>query len=585
MNAHQAFERARRLVSQGSTHEARTVLLRAAAGEPNNPRIAGLLAYVLALLAEHEKAHYYGTRAVVALPNDLDLRRNLASTCMQLGRYDEAVEQYEAACTSHPDDERAHDGLLAALEASGRRLDAERRAREALRRFPHSALIPARLADTLASTGRVNEAVTALRDAAAQHPDDHALATDLCSAAPYDQTLTPQQAFEPFRAYGELVRRMVPSPAPLAPPLLDPSKRLRIGFLSPDLRSHAVATFLEPLLKHVDRSAFETIAYATGAREDEVTRRLRGLVSEWRSLAGTSPNALPRAIAQDRPDVLVDLSGHSAGHALPIFQLRLAPVQITYLGWPSTTGVPEMDYRITDSVADPEGSEQFHSERLIRLDPCALCYRPHDDAPDVRERALDQPPTFGSFNALAKMNDEVVALWARILRESPDARLILKHTALVHEQGRVIIERRFADAGVQDGRLTLLPPTSHAEHLGAYHEVDVALDPFPFNGATTTCDALWMGVPVVTLPGATSASRVASSILRAAGLTELVATSPDDYAAKASSVLRDRERLRELRASLRRRIAQSPICDAPAFATRFGEGVRRAWTERCARGA
>lgn len=570
--------RARERLRAGRIGEARAILLRAAASSPNHPDITGLLCFVLAQTGEHERSAYYGERAVAARPDVFDLRLNLASTYMDLDRPDDAALQFRAACALRPDDDLPHEHLVAALNHAGRFRDAEVALAESLARFPHSARLACRRADTLAALGRATEAVTTLRNAIERHPDDPAILTDLCSTLPYDPQAAPQTALLAFQAYGALVQRQTPRRARL--PLIDtdPDRPLRVGFVSPDLRSHAVATFLEPLLEHLDPDQVEAIAYFTGPREDHVSARLRSLVARWR--AG-SVSAIAGRIVEDAPDVLFDLSGHSTGHALPLFQMRFAPIQITYLGWPSTTGVPEMDYRLTDAVADPQGSEAAHTERLLRLDPCALCYKPHPDAPPPRMPAgAPHPPTFGSFNAISKINDAVIALWARLLRETPDARLALKHTALAHEQGRAIIERRFADAGIEPARLALLPPTAHAEHLAAYHAVDVALDPFPFNGATTTCDALHMGVPVITLPGATSSSRVASSILRAAGFHRWIAGSEDEYIDKARALLLDSSALRAGRADLRDRFLASPICDGAAFARRFEAALRAAWRER-----
>ncbi len=576
--------RASDLVRAERIADARAVLLRAAAVSPNDPAVCGLLAYVLAMSFEFERSAFYGERAVAAQPDRHDLRLNLAATYTELGRPDDAARHAEVALTLRPDDVPSIERLAAALTGAGRCIDAERLLREQLSRHPNESRLTARLADVCSATGRAAEAVCLLRDAAARHPDDHALATDLCSTIPYDPSLAPEEAFEHFRAYGELVRRIAPASLKRPAPDLAPDRPLRLAFLSPDLRAHAVVTFLEPILEHLDREAFTPFAYATAHREDAVTARLRSHVPRWRRMPQARWPELARAVLEDCPDVLFDLSGHSAGHALPAFQARLAPLQVSYLGWPASTGVLEMDVRLTDSIADPPGSEAFHTERLLRLDPCALCYRPWNDAPPASFDAPDRPPTLGSFNAIDKLNERVVALWARVLRDTPGARLVLKHTALAHEQGRAVLERRFTDAGVEPHRLTLLPPTGHAEHLAAYHAVDVALDPFPFNGATTTCDALFMGVPVVTLPGVTSASRVASSILSVVGLEASIAADPDDYASKTLALLRDVDRLRAGRAALRERVLASPLCDAGSFTRRFEQAIRSAWRLRCATG-
>ncbi len=579
MNPQTPIARAQAHIESRRFDEARATLLRAVTNAPNDPNLAAMLCYVLAQTGEYERSAYYGERAVAARPDAPDLRMNLAASYMDLARPEDAAAQFEAVGALRPDEEQPLEHLVAALNQAGRFIDAERTLADALSRFPESSKLASRRADTLTATGRPTEAVEALRGAIANHPEELAPLTDLCSTLPFDPEAAPHAALLGFRAFGAVLQQRTPRRAPLPPRNLDPHRPLRIGFLSPDLRAHAVATFLEPLLEHLDAAKVQTLAFSTAPREDGVSARLRSLVGRWRSGAVQS---MAGAIVQEAPDVLFDLSGHSAGHALPLFQLRLAPIQITYLGWPATTGVPEMDYRLTDSNADPDGNEAFHTERLLRLDPCALCYKPHPDAPPATINThADHPPTLGSFNSIAKLNARVVDLWARILHEAGDARLILKHTALAHEQGRAIVRQRFADAGVAPARLLLLPPTSHATHLEAYHQIDLALDPFPFNGATTTCDALHMGVPVVTMPGESSCSRVGASILRAAGRDDGVAQDERQYVARATALLSDVGRLRSDRSALRRQFLDAPICDGAAFARRFEQVVRQAWTEHC----
>ncbi len=395
-----------------------------------------------------------------------------------------------------------------------------------------------------------------------------------------------ERLFEEHVAYGRLSEPALEMPADRD---MDPERRLRVGIVSPDLRLHSCAYFLEPLLAHLDPEAFELYLYHDHFREDAVTARFRQRAVAWRRIVGQSNQAVEKLIRDDAPDILIDLSGHVAMTSrLPVFAHRVAPVQVTYLGYPNTTGVPAMDYRLTDNVADPEGeADAFATERLVRFAPTAWTYAPPSEAPEpVAPPASDpvRPVTFGCFNNLAKVTDAMLSVWGRILKAVPESRLVLKGRGLGEARVRAAFNQRLQQAGLSAERVVLFERTDGlVEHLSLYHGVDLTLDTFPYNGTTTTCEALWMGRPVVSRRGDMHMSRVGASLLKAVGHAEWVAEDDDDYVRIATGLARDRERLRESCRGLREAMLASALLDHAGQARRFGEALRACWREKCVR--
>jgi predicted O-linked N-acetylglucosamine transferase (SPINDLY family) len=355
--------------------------------------------------------------------------------------------------------------------------------------------------------------------------------------------------------------------------------RLRLGFVSPDLWQHPVGYFLVRVLENLSREQQETICYSDRIVKDDLARRLQAAATQWRDVIGMSDERLAEQIRSDQVDILFDLAGHTAHNRLLTFARKPAPIQITWIGYEGTTGLAAMDYLLADRHVAPEGSQQFYREQVLRMPDGYLCYDPPATAPPVgRLPSLAKGyTTFGSFNNPAKITPEVVAVWAKILGRVPTARLVLKYRGL----GDPTLKRRYLDLftahDVEPRRLELLPPSSHAEYLATYHQVDVALDPFPFSGSATTCEALWMGVPVVTCPGETFASRHSLSHLSNVGLTGTIAHDLDEYVELAVSLAGDLPRLAALRAGLRQRMAASPLCDGKRFATNLTSLLQDVW--------
>jgi protein O-GlcNAc transferase len=356
--------------------------------------------------------------------------------------------------------------------------------------------------------------------------------------------------------------------------------KLRVGLLSPDLRRHSVAYFIRPLFMHLDTQQFELHAYHLWAAEDEVSDELRAGCARWTNIARRTDEEIIAILLHDDLDILLDLGGLTSGSRPRVLAAKPAPCVISYCGYPDTTGIPGVDVRVVDALTDPldVGAPTFDArctEKLIRLDPCFLCYTPPADAPDVAPRVSGASIRFGSFNAVRKLNLETCKLWARVLDAVPGSTLTLKWGDLQDPGVRLALEQQLERAGLL-GRTQILPRTeSTRAHLSLYHDIDIALDTFPYHGTTTTCEALWMGVPVVTRVGDLHVSRVGLSLLTQVGLSDLAASTDDQYVLKAASLANDAIRLSRLRAELRDRMRASPLCDDVRWTRRFEEVLVR----------
>lgn len=390
-----------------------------------------------------------------------------------------------------------------------------------------------------------------------------------------------QSVFEAHKEFGSLFEK---EEFPVFFNPREPNKKLRVGFISPDLRRHSVAFFLQPLLKHLDPSRVQVILYHCHHTEDGTSAALRKLASKWTNLNGLEDDTAAALIQKDAPDILIDLAGHSAMNRLPLLARGLAPVQISYLGYPNTTGVTEITHRLVDEITDPTGeADAFAMEKLLRFSPCAWTYEAPDDAPSPAMPEEGSSVTFGSFNNFLKVTDETLAVWSKILSQVPESQLLIKSVYLEDSEVRKNIGDRLSAVGIPHERVEisgLLAATQ--DHLATYNRVDVALDTFPYNGTTTTCEALWMGVPVVSLIGDRHAARVGLSLLTAIGHAEWAAENEASYIEKAVTLAHDRARRSTLRESLRREVASSILCDHAGQAVRFEAALRQVWAEWCA---
>lgn len=504
-----------------------------------------------------EQAAHYLERAAKLAPQAAVVHANLAKLAIETGDWRKAEEAARRAVKLTPDDPVANDNLCVALKRQRRWEDAESALQAALARCMN----PGNLLHTLGEFRQRRGDIRGAIEAFAKAPMTTVNLSALVGCYNYAD-LVPADAVAAL--HRELVSRLESACEKILPPPPPPREgKLKIGYLSSDLRDHSVAFFIESVLASHDRSAFEVHCYATSPHADDVTQRLKGCADHWRDCARLPDKALAELVRSDGIDILVDLGGHTVGNRIAVFAMRAAPVQVAWIGYPNTTGLRAMDFRLTDAVSDPPGAEAFYSERLIRLSPTFLCYRPPEGAPEPERSGADRPFTFASFNAVPKYSDACIAAFASILKQVPDSRLILKAGDLSNPLARKRLEDAFAGHGIEAGRIDLRTQiASRREHLAAYGEVDVALDPFPYNGTTTTCEALWMGVPVVTLAGTTHAGRVGASLLGQAGLQHLAATTVDNYVAIAVAMAQPGKTAHRntLRHDLRSRLRVSPLC-------------------------
>jgi predicted O-linked N-acetylglucosamine transferase (SPINDLY family) len=357
-------------------------------------------------------------------------------------------------------------------------------------------------------------------------------------------------------------------------------RRLRVGYLSSDFREHSVAAFIEPVLLHHDRDRFEICCYSDLPQPDETTHRIRAAADVWRDIHALSDADAARLIRDDRVDILIDLAGHTGNNRLGIFAAKPAPLQMTYLGYPNTTGLDTVDYRITDKVADPVGEDIYFSEKLLRLEGCFLTYLPNPNTPGVAPlpALANGHVTFGSFNNFSKINPGVLRLWASVLAQVPGSRLLLKCPALTDESVRARVSADLLALGIAAERIELMGHTrTRQDHLALYARVDIALDTFPYNGTTTTCEALWMGVPVLSMAGKHHAGRVGASLLNAAGLADWLADSAESFVRIAQNRAADVDGLAHLRTTLREQLACAPLCDAASFTRHLESSLLGAW--------
>jgi protein O-GlcNAc transferase len=443
-----------------------------------------------------------------------------------------------------------------------------------------------RMGNVLLDMWRVEDAVSAYRRALELEPGSFAVHSAVLFHNHYLVPVDARRLFELHRISAAVMRTAVPRARESYVGTPDPGRRLRIGYVSPNLSAHSVGYFAEPVIVHHDRRQFDVHCYYAHRLSDATTQRIRSASDAWHNIFGKSDADVAHRIRGDGIDILIDLAGHSKGNRLGVFARKPAPLQMTWLGYPDTTGLDTVDYRITDHIADPAPhAESLHTERLLRTDGIFLSYLPPADSPPVSRRASAGPDVvFCCFNSIAKLNDETIRLWCRILTALPQARLVMKSAPLQYTETADRIVDAFVRHGVTAGRITLHGWIARRNsHLDLYSETDIALDTCPYNGTTTTCEALWMGVPVVSLAGHVSMSRVGAALLHSVGLGELVAENADQYVEIALALARDAARRVALRTELRQRMRNSPLLDHKNFTLGLERAYRRCWAAWCER--
>jgi predicted O-linked N-acetylglucosamine transferase (SPINDLY family) len=558
----------------------RTIELRPDLAEGHNN-----LGTILHDLGRLDDAENCFRRALWLRPDYVSTHYNLGNVHRDQGRMGEAIACYRRTVELRPDHAAAHNNLGYALRAEGRLTEAIASFRRAIEAGPNSADALNNLGNVLRDQGQLDEAEATFRRALRLKPDlavAHSNVLLVLHNRPgmtLAQLATEHSEYE--RAFaGPLRQTWRPHENSR-----DPDRRLRLGFVSPDLCRHPVGYFTIRFVEQLNRDSAEVVCYSDRLREDDLTARFRAAAALWRPVSGFRDERLTEQIRADRIDILFDLAGHTAGHRLLVFARKPAPIQVTWAGYVGTTGLSAIDYLVADRFEIPPGAETHYTDRILRMPDDYVCYDPPAYAPPVgplpaRERGH---VTFGSFNYPAKIGPPVIAVWAEILRRVPGARLLLKYRSIDDPAIAGRLTELFAGHGIGPDRVEYRGWSPSAELLRQYGEIDIALDPFPYSGGLTTLEALWMGVPVVTCPGETFAGRHSLSHLSNVGLTETIAGDLDQYIEGAVTLANDLPRLAALRAGLRERVASSPLCDGKRFADNLLRLLREAWREWVAR--
>jgi predicted O-linked N-acetylglucosamine transferase (SPINDLY family) len=561
--------------------------------DPSHIAARSNLAHALAQTGRHVEAALAYRRLLELQPSAVT-RNALARELIQCADadasaahyYDEAAALLQQAWQAADDPAAAHLALAYCHRQRGRWSEAAGHYQAALALKPDNAAAHNDLANCCNQLGRIDEAILHYRETYRLAPDFPEALASVLACLNYDPNCPPEQAAAEHRHWAEQVA------APYYPRFArfdndrDPERRLRIGYVSPDLRRHPVSAIFAPIFAAHDRSRVELSCYYNFAGEDAVTLRLKSLADHWRPVAGLDDEALCEQIRGDRIDILVDLAGHTTHNRLLAFARRPAPIQASWLGYFNTTGLATMDYFLSDPWSSPAGQERYYVERLLRLPHTRFCYEPPGYMPAVSPLPAEKTGhvTFGCLNNLSKVNEKVLALWGAVLQAVPESRLLVQAAALDDAPNRSRFGELCARHGIAPARLELRGFVPIDQASASYAAIDIALDPFPFCGGMTSLEALWLGVPVITLPGETIASRQSASMLMNLGLPELMAEDGAQYVNKAAQLARDLPRLAGLRAGLRQRFAASPLMDYAGFARELETAYRDMWRSWIASG-
>lgn len=515
--------------------------------------------------------------AGVQPPYSFSTTLRLAQAYRSTGNYPMAIEKLHEALAARPEAPAVHAYLGEILFESGRYAESVAAIERAVLYEPSNAGWHNNLGVSQNWCGQTADGVHSFRNAVRLQPENEEACSNLLLGLHYAGGVSPETIYQAHRNWGaraKITNRLV-RPNRLG----DREGKIHVGVVSQDFHGHSVASFFEPLLRWAGTSNLALTCYSHTRRVDHVTVRLRQLCPAWREIGSLTDGQAADAIDADGIDVLIDLAGHTGGNRLSLFSYGAAPVQATYLAYPDTTGHPAIRYRFTDSRADPVSmTEELHTEELVRIDPSFLCYQPPLDAPAVGDLPILRTGvlTLGCFNHLPKLSDQTLSLWSRILSELPNSRLLLKCRSFRDAAVVASVMRRLDSFGIAPDRARLHAFTcDFGEHLDLYNSVDIGLDPYPYHGTTTTCEALWMGIPVVTLAGRTHVSRVGASLMPLVGLEELVTESEDDYVNAVCRLGEDLGELAEIRRTLRSRMSASFLTDGRSFAERFTAACER----------
>ena len=566
---------------RGASEEAVTAMTRAVELAPRMAEFRINLSAALGAVGRPADAIPHLAAALWTGGSRPELHNNLGITLERLDRLPEALAAYNNAIGLRADYLAAHYNRGQALRKLGRVLEAMDACRQVLRLRPGHLRAANTLAGLAADTGDARQVIACFRALLDRNPDYAPARSAMLYSLHYDDCFDAEALSHEHREWGR--RHCETLRSRIAPHIndRDPDRRLRVGYVSPDLREHTVTKFITAPIQYHDPEQFEVFCYSDAEKPDHVTERIKSRAEGWRETRKLSDVQLDELIRKDKIDILVDLRGHAADNRLTLFARKPSPVQINMVGYFNTTGLSAMDYRLTDAHMDPLGqTEHLNTEKLVRTDVSCWCYTPEPGAPEVAE-----PPflkngyvTFGSLNKIVKVSEPCRKLWARVLEAVPNSRLLLS----VAGDGAPVVRERLASTGLPVDRIDVLEKArTPREYLERFGKIDIALDTFPFNGITTTCDGLWMGVPCVSLAGETSVSRAGTSILHAAKLPELCAGMPERFVRIATELAGEPDRLRSLRLSMRDRLLACALMDHRGFARKLDAAYRQMWRARC----
>ena len=576
----QTLELAAQYYQHGRLEDARLLLEQIIQSRPDHHVALHLLGLVMRAFGHSADAERFIRSAIALDARQPEYHNSLGILLAELGKSHEAIESLREALRLKPDYRSAMYNLAIALTPHD--VDAAiEQYRAALRIKPDYAPAANNLGDLLSQVGRVDEAVACLRQAMAAAPDNVTFHNNLIFTLHFHIKHDMWSIRHEHLRWQEIQARPLRQFIRTFDNDRDPDRRLRVGYLSPNFYTQAECFFVVPLLEAHDREQVEIHCYSDTKVADEVTHRLRRAAAVWRDVRGMSDQSLAEQIRADRIDVLVDLTMHMAHNRLRVFARKPAPVQVSWLAYPGCTAVDAIEYRLTDRYLDPVGDDNSWSiQKPVRLPDCGCCYLPLFDVEhvDASPSAAAGYVTFGALNNPCKLNEQVLELWSRVLAAVPNARLVLRQA---EGSPRRELSDFFTSHQIPAQRIEFSGLLSREDYLRLYNRIDVALDTFPYNGITTTCDALWMGVPVVTLSGKTPASRAGLGLLSTVGLQQFAAATPHDFVEIATRVASDRTGLNDLRRSLRRRMTSSPLLDAPRFARNVEAAFREMWKRWC----
>ncbi|HEX3355874.1 MAG TPA: tetratricopeptide repeat protein, partial [Tepidisphaeraceae bacterium] len=571
------------LVSQGKNEEAAVCFQTAIDLKPDHAEAHNNLGSALRSLGKTDEALPFFEKALELKADFVEARSNLVAALADVGRKEDALREVDAVLAVRPNSAKDHFVRGIILRDLLRFDEAIESIRESLRLDTNNVAAITSLGYALQERGDIDEAMSALKRSIELKPDPQTHSNVLMTIN-YHPGYSPTDLLKAHQGWAELHEK--PHIANWKPHTNDrsPDRKLRIGYVSPDFRGHSVSFFMEPILENHDHEHFEVFGYAHLASPDMNTWRLRASVDQWRETIGMNADKIADLIREDQIDILVELAGHTANNSMAVFVRKPAPVQINMIGFPSTTGLTSIDYRITDDNCDPPGeTDAFNTESLIRMPGVFWCYLPPHGAPEIGALPADNGTvTFTSVNNFTKVTPDVQRLWAKILAAVPNSKLIMQTTAVASQHTQKFVQTLFAEYGVSPDRLDFRRPTGMKPYLELLERSDMTLDPFPFNGGTTTCHSLWMGAPVVTLAGDRHASRMSMSMLKAIGLPEFVAHTPDEYVQIAVQFANNLPRLREIRAGMRERMQASPLLDGMTYTRNLEAAYRRVWQTWCA---